>query len=126
MTVKSFDRVKTIGFRTVAASALAAAVLGGTAAAQATAPAEAAAVAPATVKAPVAAEKYCQYKVTTQAGVNIRSGPSTNHTIVGTYAYNQKFWAKATPVNRWRQISAARYVTTDYTTQVTSTPCQYS
>ncbi|MGW3440846.1 SH3 domain-containing protein [Streptomyces bacillaris] len=124
MTVKSFDRVKTIGVRTVAASVLtAAAVLGGTAAAQATASAKAA---PAAVKAPVAAEKYCQYKVTTQAGVNIRSGPSTNHTIVGTYAYNQKFWAKATPVNRWRQISAARYVTVDHTAQVTSTPCQYS
>ncbi len=74
----------------------------------------------------MAAEKYCRYKVTTQAGVNIRSGPSTNHTIVGTYAYNQKFWAKATPVNRWRQISAARYVTADHTAQVTSTPCQYS
>ncbi|ALC27735.1 MULTISPECIES: SH3 domain-containing protein [Streptomyces] len=127
MTVKSFDRFRTIGFRTVAASALtAAAVLGGTAAAQATAPAKAATAAPATVKAPAAAEKYCKYKVTTQAGVNVRSGPGTNHSIVGTYAYGQTFWAKAASVNGWRYISSARYVTTQHTAQVTSTPCQYS
>ncbi|WP_430478333.1 SH3 domain-containing protein [Streptomyces sp. P11-1] len=127
MTVKSFDRVRAIGFRTVAASALtAAAVLGGTAAAQATAPAKAATAAPATVKAPAAAVKYCQYKVTTPAGVNIRSGPGTSYPIVGTYAHGKTFWARAATVNGWRYITSTRYVTADHTAQVTSTPCQYS
>ncbi|MER8196501.1 SH3 domain-containing protein [Streptomyces microflavus] len=122
MTLKSFNRAMTIGFRTVAASALTAAVvLGGTAAtAQAAAPAATTAT-----KAP-AAEKWCKYKVTTTAGINIRSGPGTNHTIVGTYSHNQQFWGKAASSNGWRQVGAARYVTTQYTTQVTSVTCQYS
>ncbi|WP_432009302.1 hypothetical protein [Streptomyces bacillaris] len=63
--------------------------------------------------------------MTTQAGVNARSGPGTNHSIVGTYADGQTFWAKAASVNGWRYISSARHVRTQHTAQVTSTPCQY-
>ncbi|MEU0160714.1 hypothetical protein ABZ154_18230 [Streptomyces sp. NPDC006261] len=50
--------------------------------------------------------------MTTTAGVNIRSGPGTNYSIVGTYAHNQTFWAKAASSNGWRYVAASRYVTT--------------
>ncbi|MEU0488450.1 SH3 domain-containing protein [Nocardiopsis sp. NPDC006139] len=75
------------------------------------APAQAA---PAPEQAPAAAAVWCTYKVNASGGLNIRSGPGTGYSIVGSLANGAIVNATQSTTNGFRQIGSSRWVSASY------------
>jgi len=59
-----------------------------------------------------------RHVITTPAGVNVRSGPGTNHAIVGSRALGQVITVSANS-GSWARIGTGQYVTRDWIAQST-------
>ncbi|MFL1432038.1 MULTISPECIES: SH3 domain-containing protein [unclassified Nocardiopsis] len=75
------------------------------------APAQAA---PAPEQVPAASTVWCRYKVSANGGLNIRSGPGTNYSIVGSLANGALVTASQNTTNGFRQLGTNRWASSTY------------
>ncbi|MFD3875156.1 SH3 domain-containing protein [Streptomyces sp. NPDC058623] len=110
--------------RTAAVAALsAAALLGGGLTAQAAAPARTTGAAVELAPAGVLATQ-CYYRVNASGGLQIRSGPGTRYSVVGSYPNGATVLASASITNGFRKVGTNRWASAAYLVRITSYPCE--
>lgn len=110
--------------RTAAVVALsAAALLGGGLTAQAAAPARTTGATVELVPAGALATQ-CYYKVNANGGLQIRSGPGTSYSVVGSYANGSTILAEVATTNGFHKVGTNRWVSAAYTTRISGLPCE--
>ncbi|WP_415961954.1 SH3 domain-containing protein [Streptomyces sp. 021-4] len=110
--------------RTAAVAALsAAALLGGGLTAQAAAPARTTGAAVELAPAGALATR-CYYKVNATGGLQIRSGPGTSYSVVGSYANGATILAETSTTNGFRKVGTNRWVSATYTARIGGLPCE--
>lgn len=97
--------------RRVARGLAAAALAAGTAVVGLSAPAQAASV---PELAPASSTIWCTYKVNASGGLNVRSGPGTNYSIVGSLANGAIVNATQSTTNGFRQLGTNRWASSTY------------
>ncbi|MFD3874763.1 SH3 domain-containing protein [Streptomyces sp. NPDC058623] len=110
--------------RTAAVAALsAAALLGGGLTAHAAAPARTTGAAVQLAPAGVLATQ-CYYRVNASGGLQIRSGPGTTYSVVGSYPNGATVLASASTTNGFRKVGTNRWASAAYLVRITSYPCE--
>ncbi|MFD6095457.1 SH3 domain-containing protein [Nocardiopsis flavescens] len=102
--------MKTTKSRRLARGLAAAALAAGTVLAGLSAPAQAAPV-PGEASA---AAVWCRYKVSASGGLNVRSGPGTGYSVVGSLADGAIVNATQATTNGFRQLGTTRWASSAY------------